>query len=282
MRTIKSISTLQKILYRARSQNKKIGFVPTMGALHEGHLSLIRKCRRQNDVAVLSIFVNPKQFGPREDFSKYPRDLKRDEMFAKKEKVDIIFYPSVDVVYPNGYLTYVEVETVSRILCGKFRPGHFKGVTTIVSKLLNLIQPDVLYLGQKDAQQAVIIQKMIHDLHFPVQVKICPTIREKDGLAMSSRNKYLKQQERHQALKIYRSLRLAKQEIRRGERNPKRIIQRMCRCIGKARNIKMEYIECVEARSLKPLSRLHGKVLIALAVHIGKTRLIDNVIVSVK
>ena len=199
MQIVKTISSIRRLIQKAKTENKTIGFVPTMGAFHEGHLSLMRKCRRENDICAVSIFVNPAQFGPREDYRKYPRQEAKDISFAKKENVDIIFIPSVEEMYPAGYLTSVQVEQLSDRLCGAFRPGHFRGVATVVAKLLNIVQPDCLYLGQKDAQQAVILKRMIRDLNFPTNVNICPTAREADDLAMSSRNVYLMPQERKEA-----------------------------------------------------------------------------------
>src|ERR1039458_3507529 len=188
MITIKTIDQLRKVLNEIRREGKKIGFVPTMGYFHEGHLSLMRQAKKEGAVCVVSIYVNPKQFGPKEDLSRYPRDIKRDAMMIEKENVDILFIPSDNVFYPDRYLTYVDVEKISNTLCGKFRPGHFKGVATIVAKLLNMVQPDVMYLGQKDTQQVVVLSRMAADLNYPIIIRVVPTAREKDGLAMSSRN----------------------------------------------------------------------------------------------
>ncbi|HOW36235.1 MAG TPA: pantoate--beta-alanine ligase [Candidatus Omnitrophota bacterium] len=282
MRIIKSVSVMQKYILGLKSKNKRIGFVPTMGYLHKGHGALLRRCRKENNISVLSIFVNPKQFGPNEDFHRYPRDLKKDELFAQREKVDIIFYPSADDMYPKDYLTYVEVGKIAQGLCGKFRPGHFRGVATVVGKLINVIQPDILYLGQKDAQQAAILKRMIVDLNFPVRVKIVPTVREQDGLAMSSRNSYLNDKQRQQAPILYRTLRHAEGLIQQGQRNPRKIIGQMRAMILKAAPFKIDYIECVDAASLDPLKVLRGDILIALAAWLGKTRLIDNIVLTVK
>src|SRR3990167_6220142 len=206
MKIIRSARNLTKLIARFKSQRKKIGFVPTMGFLHKGHTALLRRCRKENDISILSIFVNPAQFSPTEDYRRYPRDLNHDKFFAKKENVDIIFYPSVDDMYPKRYRTFVEVERLSNELCGRFRPGHFKGVATIVAKLLHIVSPDVMYLGQKDAQQAMLLTKMVEDLNFPTRIKILPTVREKDGLAMSSRNRYLNPQERKIAVALFQAL----------------------------------------------------------------------------
>jgi pantoate--beta-alanine ligase len=282
MRVVTSVKALRRLLDPARKEGKSIGFVPTMGYLHEGHASLLRGCRKENDISVLSIFVNPKQFGPKEDFAKYPRDQKKDEKLAKRENVDIIFYPSVDEVYPTGYLTYVEVESLSGVLCGESRPGHFRGVATVVAKLLNMVGPDVMYLGQKDAQQALIIRKMAEDLNFPAHIKVMPTVREHDGLAMSSRNVYLTPEERSEAVVLYRSLQEAKNKILSGQRDAVKIVEEMTALIQDKSRGKIDYIECVDANNLKSIEKISGPVLIALAVYFGKARLIDNVIVDKK
>jgi pantoate--beta-alanine ligase len=280
VRVVTSIKALQKIVTGRRSEGKSIGFVPTMGYLHEGHASLLRQCKKENNVSVLSIFVNPKQFGPNEDFTKYPRDQKKDEKLAKKENVDIIFLPSADEVYPTGYLTTVEVEGLSDVMCGQSRPGHFKGVTTVVAKLINIVQPDAMYLGQKDAQQALIIRKMVHDLDFPVKIKVMPTVRERDGLAMSSRNVYLTPDERAEATVLYRALQEAKNSTLSGQRNSEKIIEDMMSLIkNKSRGV-IDYMACVDANNLNSVKKISGPTLIALAVKFGKTRLIDNVLVD--
>jgi len=278
MQIINNISAVRSKITALKKKNKSIGFVPTMGALHEGHLSLLRKAKKECDIVVLSIYVNPAQFGPREDFKAYPRDKKKDCLLAKKEKVDIIFYPSDKMMYPRRYLTYINVNEITSILCGKSRPTHFRGVTTIVGKLLNIAGPDVIYLGQKDAQQCIVIQKMIDDLNFPVKVRICPTVREKDGLALSSRNKYLSAKQRKEAVVLYQSLLLAKQHIRRGTKNIATIKNMMRKKIKKTSG-KIDYIECVDAKTLEPIKTIKGKILIACAVKFGPARLIDNIIV---
>ena len=212
MQIIRSPQEMHRALKRLKQKGKTVGFVPTMGALHEGHASLLRRARKDHDICVLSIFVNPKQFGPKEDFKKYPRPAKEDMALAKKEKVDIIFYPSAKEMYPPDFLTAVEVEGLSDVLCGQFRPGHFRGVTTVVAKLLNIVSPDEMYLGQKDAQQAVIIKRMVANLNFATTISVCPTIREADGLALSSRNKFLTSAQRSEAANIYRSLNLVSEK----------------------------------------------------------------------
>ena len=282
MKVVKTIQELKKIIRSAKARHKTIGFVPTMGALHEGHLSLVRRSRRDNDVTVMSIFVNPKQFGPKEDFGRYPREEKKDKLLAQRVKVDIIFYPSVEEVYPAGYLTYVEVEELTEELCGHFRPGHFKGVATIVTKFLNIVTPDVLYLGQKDIQQAIVLTKMVDDLNIPAKVQVCPTVREKDGLAMSSRNVSLTSEQRKEAPILFQSLKIAQKKISQGERDAGKIITLIKSMIQEKTSGAIDYVECANAQTLKSLKWVQGKVLLALAVKFGKTRLIDNLILSVK
>lgn len=282
MRVVKTIKHLRQILSQARLKGQKIGFVPTMGYLHEGHLSLMRQARQECAVCVVSIYVNPKQFGPHEDFKHYPRDIKRDATMVKKENVDILFIPSDNVIYSNSYLTYIDVEKMSDRLCGKYRPGHFKGVATIVAKLLNMVRPDIMYLGQKDAQQVLILRTMVADLNFPVSIRVVPTVRAKDGLAISSRNVYLSSDQRLQAPVLYRALKSARVCVREGERRASYITGMIRRIITQYSDGKIQYVECVDAYTLEPLKMLKGKVLIALSTTFGKTRLIDNVTVSVK
>ena len=221
MKIIRGIIPMQKLCGRLKAEGRKIGFVPTMGALHEGHLALIRKARKENDTLVVSIFVNPAQFGPKEDFKRYPRSLTRDSLLCKKCGVDIIFSPAVSSIYPKGYRTYVRVEGLSEVLCGAFRKGHFRGVATVVAKLFNIVQPDRAYFGQKDAQQCVIIKKMCRDLNMPLDIKVLPTVRGPGGLALSSRNAYLSPEERKDALVLFQALSKAKELIKK--RYPGRI-----------------------------------------------------------
>lgn len=263
----------------ARRKGKTVGFVPTMGYFHAGHLALMRRAKKESDLCVVSIYVNPKQFGPSEDLAKYPRDFKRDSSLAAKENVDIIFFPSDNDVYPQGYLTYIDVEKVSSGLCGSFRPGHFKGVATVVAKLLNMVQPDAMYLGAKDAQQVVVLKAMVRDLNFPVAVNVEATVREADGLAMSSRNVYLTPQHRQEAPALYQALLEALQSIRRGERSAKKIIRLIETRIAQKTRGKIQYVACVNADSLEPLKALEGNILIALSVFFGTTRLIDNAVI---
>ena len=280
MQLISSIRKTRQFIATKRRKDKTIGFVPTMGYLHEGHLSLMRQAKRDCDVCVISIFVNPAQFSPNEDLKKYPRNINRDLALAKSVGVDAVFYPSSKAIYPEGYLTYVNVEKFTEVLCGESRPGHFRGVTIIVTKLFNIVQPDIAYFGQKDAQQAIVIKKMVQDLDMPVKIKIMPIVREPDGLAMSSRNAYLNLKERTDALVLYQSLIRAKRMIKKGERSSKKIVSAMRQMITAKKTADIDYISCVGLNNLEPLSRIQGRALIALAVFIGKTRLIDNIIVN--
>ncbi|MFH1359604.1 MAG: pantoate--beta-alanine ligase [Candidatus Omnitrophota bacterium] len=281
MKIIRSIHQLRKTLAPIRRKKQRIGFVPTMGYFHQGHLSLMKKSKQENDCTVVSLFVNPTQFSPGEDFKKYPRNKKQDECLAKNENVDIMFYPSEKTMYPNRYLTYVDVTNLSETLCGRTRANHFLGVTTIVCKLLNIVEPDVLYLGQKDAQQAVIIAKMIEDLNFKMKIKVMPIIREKNGLAMSSRNSYLTTNQRQEACVLFQSLKRAKDLIKKGERRASIIKNIMKQVIQKHSDAKIDYIECSDAQTLTTLKNLKGTFFIALAVYFGTTRLIDNIRVNV-
>jgi len=282
MRIVKTIKQLRAILSRERSKGQKIGFVPTMGYFHEGHLSLMRRAKKECDLCVVSIYVNPKQFGPKEDLGRYPRDIKRDATMIAKENVDILFIPSNNVIYPNCYLTYIDVEKISGWLCGKFRPGHFKGVATIVAKLLNIVAPDIMYLGQKDAQQVAVLKTMVADLNFPVSIRVVPIVREKDGLALSSRNVYLTLSQRAEAPVLYRALKEAVVRSGAGEYRGSKITGMIKMNIKSHSHGKIQYVECVDADTLEPLKMLKGKVLIALSVTFGKTRLIDNVTFSIK
>jgi len=280
MRIIRSIKEMLKFIRENRRKGRSIGFVPTMGALHKGHLSLIRQAHKDNDVLVVSIFVNPAQFAPSEDLKKYPRNLKRDAQLCKQEGVDIIFYPDAKEMYPANYRTYLTVEKLSGVLCGKSRPGHFKGVATVVAKLFNTINPDVAYFGQKDAQQAIIIKRMVADLNLPVEIKVMPTLREKDGLALSSRNVYLSKQERKDAVVLSQSLNMAKYLIKKRILDSRKIIKKMNELIKEKKTAKIDYISIVDLKNLEPIKRINDSCLIALAVWIGKTRLIDNTIIK--
>ena len=282
MKIVKSIREMQKLSDELRCQGKKIGFVPTMGYLHEGHLSLLREAKKRCDVLVMSIFVNPTQFGPNEDFEQYPRDFDRDKNLAEKEGCDIIFYPEAKEMYPENYLTHVEVEKITTILCGASRPGHFRGVTTVVAKLFNAVKPHVAVFGQKDAQQAVVIKRMARDLNFDIDIVVAPIVREADGLAMSSRNIYLSPDERKQALVLNRSLAEAERLILSGEKSTTIIKKKMEEMINEQPDAKIDYVEILHPETLEFQTDIQSDVLIALAVKIGRTRLIDNRIVQLR
>ena len=276
MNIITSPEDMQKKALALRRAGKRIGLVPTMGFLHEGHLSLVKLARRQADVIILSIFVNPTQFGPNEDFGRYPRNFERDCAMCAAAGVDIIFNPAPEAMYPAGYSVYVEENALSKGLCGASRPGHFRGVLTVVAKLFNLTLPDVAVFGQKDAQQARLIQQMARDLNFPAIIVLAPIIREPDGLAMSSRNTYLSPTERREALGLQQALKIARQLYREGEHDAQRIIAAMKAGIERLPSARVDYMAIVDADTLQPVQRVDAPVLVALAVYIGKTRLIDN------
>jgi len=279
MQVIRKIDELRRVLEKYRRAGQRIGLVPTMGYFHEGHLSLIDAARQQAEIVVVSLFVNPTQFGPNEDLDRYPRDFERDERLARERHTDILFYPDVAEMYPDSFYTYVITEKLSRVLCGKSRPIHFRGVTTIVAKLFNIVQPDVAVFGRKDAQQAIIIRKMVRDLNFPVRIIVAPIVREADGLAMSSRNRYLTETERQQAPVIFRALQEAADLVKEGERDAIRIKDRIRRKIETAPLAKIEYIEIISPDNLSAVSTIDQKgVFAAVAVWFGKTRLIDNMV----
>ena len=268
---------MQKSADGLRKQNKIIGFVPTMGYLHKGHLNLVKLAKEKSDVVVMSIYVNPAQFGPNEDFSKYPRDFERDEKLAKEEGVDIIFCP--ESMYKNN-LTYVNVENITKILCGKSRPIHFRGVATIVTKLFNIIKPHYAVFGQKDAQQVAVVQKLINDLNFDIQLILSPIIREGDGLAVSSRNINLTKENRKNATILYKSLCYIQGQIKNGETNLTKLIQQARKMIDVTQNAKLDYYSAVSYPEFKSVSKLDQKTLIVLAVYFGNVRLIDNMIIE--
>lgn len=278
MKAIKNIEQMQAWSLRQKMAGKKIGFVPTMGFLHEGHLSLIRQAKKQSDVVVVSIYVNPTQFAPGEDLEKYPRDFDRDSELCRKEGVNVIFYPSDKAMYSPNHRTYVVSEEISVILCGRSRPTHFRGVTTIVSKLFNIVMPDSAVFGQKDFQQSVIIRKMVEDLNFNVKIVVSPIVREADGLAMSSRNKYLSETQRREAVMLYQSLKLAEREYTAGNRNSAAIIAKMRDFLSSASTIKIDYIEMADAETLEKPDLGRRDTVLALAAFCGQTRLIDNII----
>ena len=280
MRIIRSTKDMHKLSCNLRQRGRVIGFVPTMGALHAGHLSLIRQARRENNFVIVSIFVNPTQFAPHEDFNKYPRKLKIDSLLCKKEGVDVIFYPEVGEIYSKEHKTYVLVEGLSDVLCGKYRPGHFRGVATVVAKLFNIIQPDIAYFGQKDAQQAIIIQQMVRDLNIPIRIKVLPIIRESNGLALSSRNTYLTARQREAAVALSEAAREARIMVKQRVADSAKIIRAMRKIIQERKPARIQYIEIVDLNELKPVRLIKDKALVALAVWIGKTRLIDNIILT--
>ncbi len=280
MKIIRSIKEMTGFSGKLRIHGKTIGFVPTMGALHDGHLSLIRRAGAENDIVVVSIFVNPIQFGPKEDYKQYPRNLKQDIRLCEKAGADVIFHPDAHDMYPSDCKTYVEVYGISDCLCGKFRPGHFKGVATVVDKLFNIVMPDTAYFGQKDAQQAIIIKKMAEDLNIPVKIKVMPIVREKGGLAMSSRNIYLNKDERKDAAVLYQALILAKNLIRQGVTESSEIIRKMKQLINDKQSARIQYISIIDPEDLRPVKKIRDKALVALSVRIGKTRLIDNIVLS--
>ena len=260
MKLINKISHLQKLISKEKSNGKKIVFIPTMGALHKGHISLIKKARKKGDILVVSIFVNPTQFGPKEDYKKYPRTFNKDKNIAEQYGVDILFNPKLQEMYPKKYSTYVEEEELSKVMCGRSRPGHFRGVITVVLKLFNIVQPDIAFFGQKDYQQALTIKRMVKDLNMLVKVEILPIIRDKNRLALSSRNKYLSKKEYEKALLLQEMLKKHK--------------------VIKDKRIKIDYFVVVDKNTLKPLKRIKkGKTIIAVAARVGKTRLIDNILI---
>ena len=284
MKIVNSIKELKSYLAEEKRNNKQIGFVPTMGALHDGHLSLVERCVKENDVCVVSVFVNPTQFGPGEDLEAYPRTLEADCILAGKMGADIVFAPAAKEMYPSADMTWVEVTgDITKVLCGRSRPIHFRGVTTVVSKLFNLAQPDRAYFGQKDAQQVQVIKRMVKDLFFNVQLRIMPIVREADGLAKSSRNIYLSQEERTAGLILSKSLRYAEELFKQGERDSSRIAAETAKLIGSEPLSEIDYVEIYELPDLKPVAGdITGSCLLAVAVRFGTTRLIDNVILEVE
>ena len=278
MKLVTTIAEMRALSRQTRGRGARLGLVPTMGALHQGHLSLVSAAKAGSDVVAVSIFVNPTQFGPNEDFAKYPRNLEQDCALLHREGVDVVFAPSTDEIYPPGAITWVTVEAMSDRLCGRSRPGHFRGVTTVVSKLFHIVEPEVAFFGQKDAAQVAIIRRMVRDLNVPVRIEVCPIVREHDGLALSSRNAYLSPEERKSALVLYRSLQRARELFDRGERDPARLI-----AAGKAEfatkpAVRLDYFEIVDPDSLEPVSTISRPALIAVAAFVGNTRLIDNLV----
>ena len=281
MLIVTKIAALRQLVGKAREAGESIGLVPTMGYFHEGHLSLMRRAKAENGRVVVSLFVNPTQFGPQEDLAVYPRDLDRDREMAATTGADWLFVPETGEMYPESYQTFLEVTQVSQGLCGASRPGHFRGVATVVLKLFNIVQADRAYFGEKDAQQLRVVQRMAADLNLTVQVIGCPIIREADGLALSSRNLYLTPKERQAALVLVRTLREADKLIAGGERDSRSLKEQLLRVIAVEPLAQLDYLEIVTSRDLQPVSQLDGEILIALAVKIGRTRLIDNMVYQI-
>ena len=280
MKICTTVKEMHAAAHAARREGKRIGFVPTMGALHEGHLSLVRAAKAQSDTVVVSIFVNPVQFGPNEDLNRYPRPFERDRQLLENEGVDFLFAPSAEEMYPAGAITYVTVEGLSEKLCGKSRPRHFRGVTTVVAKLFHIIEPDLACFGQKDAAQAAIIRRMVRDLHLPVEIVVCPIVREPDGLAMSSRNAYLDPQQRRSALVLSRSLGRVVEVFGKGERNSDRLIEVGKQVFEDEPSVRLDYFEIVDSEPLEPVVTVRGAALVAVAAFAGTTRLIDNTVLQ--
>ncbi len=281
IKVIEMIAEMKEIVSKVKRQGKTIGFVPTMGYLHEGHLTLMRKAAEKTDFVVASIFVNPLQFGVGEDFEDYPRDLERDIRLAESAGVSLMFTPGVNEMYPGGYGTTVDVGNLTDKLCGRSRPGHFRGVTTVVTKLFNIVEPDIAFFGQKDAQQAVVLKKMAADLNMNLEIEVVPIVRETDGLAMSSRNKYLAPEERKAALVLSKGLELARNLVGAGARNTADLKREITNFIIREPRARIDYVEILSFPGLKETENMDGRVIIALAVFIGDTRLIDNMVLEV-
>ena len=282
MRLVRTVDELRSALRPLRREGRTIGLVPTMGYLHDGHLSLVRRARAESDVVVVSLFVNPAQFGPGEDLEAYPRDERRDSALAEAEGADLLFAPSTEEVYPEGFATSVTVSGLTEVMCGdpaRRGPAHFAGVTTVVTKLLNIAQPDVVYFGQKDAQQALVIRRLVRDLDIPVRVSVCPTVREDDGLALSSRNAYLDPEERERATALSRALRAAEARVSAGVVDAQEVL-RAARAELDGAGVEPEYLELRSAADLSPVDRVNGSTLLAVAARVGHARLIDNTILG--
>ena len=280
MDTLQTIESMRAASREARKSGRRLGFVPTMGALHEGHLSLVRTAKAQSDVVVVSIFVNPTQFGPSEDLARYPRPFEKDRALLQQEGVDFLFAPSVEEMYPPGAITYVSVEGMSERLCGRSRPGHFRGVTTIVSKLFHIVEPDVAFFGQKDAAQLAIIRRMVRDLDLPVKIVGCDIVREPDGLAMSSRNAYLDPSQRRLALVLQRALAQIQSAFRAGEFHSDGLINAGMQVFATEPAARLDYVAIVDPDTLDPVTDVTQPALVAVAAYLGGTRLIDNVVLK--
>ena len=282
MITVETISELRQHINEAKLAGKSVGFVPTMGYLHEGHMALVEAARSQNDLLVASVFVNPLQFGPGEDLEAYPRDFTRDAKLLQEHGVDLLFAPSTSEMYPQAMATLVDVGGLSQYLCGHSRPTHFQGVATVVSKLFHIVQPNRAYFGQKDAQQVVVIRRMVQDLNFPVEIVTIPIVREHDGLAKSSRNIYLTAEERPHATVLYQTLRFEQEQVLDRERSGVRLAEAMRARIRSEEQVRLDYAEVVDAQTLEPVTQISGTVLLAVAAYVGKARLIDNQLVSIE
>jgi pantoate--beta-alanine ligase len=280
MDIVKTIDQVRPAVGKARGDGKTIGFVPTMGALHQAHVSLMEAAANKCDFVVVSIFVNPTQFGPSEDLDKYPRDIEGDAENCRAAGVDLIFAPEVGEMYPDKLISWVEVEKLTDKLCGRSRQGHFKGVTTVCAKLFNIVWPDVAFFGQKDAQQVIVIKRMVKDLNMPLAIEVCPTVREQSGLAVSSRNQYLSEDEKKQAALIYASLRKCEKLAKDGVTNSEKLIEAMIGKLAESPCIKVEYINIVDINTVEDVAQVTGQVLVAMAVKLGNTRLIDNIILD--
>jgi pantoate--beta-alanine ligase len=274
------VTTLEELFYTRRLLDSPVGLIPTMGYLHEGHISLVKQAKKECKGVIATIFVNPTQFGPSEDLDKYPRNLERDLKLLEAAGVDIVWTPTAEVMYPADYQTWVDVEKLTKPLEGSMRPGHFRGVTTVVSKLFNATRPDKAYFGQKDAQQAAVIRQMTHDLSYPIEIVVCPILREGDGLAMSSRNSYLNPEERQSATVLYRALTSAKTAFTGGEKNADKLRQIVKDVVSVEPKAQLQYVSCADYDTLTELEIVSGKALLSMAAFIGKTRLIDNFILE--
>jgi len=280
MGALHNVSEMRIRSRSVRARGSRLGLVPTMGALHEGHLSLVRAAKSKSEVVAASIFVNPTQFGPNEDFTRYPRDLDRDLSLLEREGVDMVFVPSVEEMYLQQSVTWVTVEGLSDRLCGKSRPGHFRGVATVVAKLFNIVEPDIAFFGQKDAAQVAVIRRMVRDLNIPVAINVCPIVRESDGLALSSRNAYLSPEQRRDALVLFRALMRARELFESGERNPAALIEAAKNVFAGSPAVRLDYIEIVDPDELTPLTTIDHPALVAVAAFVGNTRLIDNIVLE--
>jgi pantoate--beta-alanine ligase len=280
MKIYKTIAEMQAACREVRASGKRLGLVPTMGALHAGHLSLVRAARASCEVVAATIFVNPLQFGPNEDLAKYPRTWEKDVAALEAERVDLLFAPSPEEMYPAGAATYVIVEGLSEKLDGKSRPGHFRGVTTVVAKLFEIVRPEVAYFGQKDAAQVSVLRKMVQDLNMDVRMQICPIVRESDGLALSSRNAYLDPKQRKQALVLHRALMRIQFEVDRGERSAAKLVEVGKSIVSEEPEVRLDFLEIVDPVTLDPVPDISKGALVAIAAYVGTTRLIDNIVVG--